>query len=186
MHFIISLVLQFINYLFFKFSDFFPVFKCLSHYSKVNHLFSFFRHFFIFITTYQNAFSFFHKKLSTLFTHFYVDNVDNFSKKCIFSTFFRFSNVDKLKTSHYFISIFFRTFFLFCAFCIFLKRYLSKPENRIINQLTHIVCHFWMFLQKNVLQIIWSTFINIACSEYTWTSHKFNFPLIIPWLCSVL
>ena len=49
----------------------------------------------------QNECSFYFQKLSTLFTSFFVDNVDNFQEIFYFSSFFRFFNVDKLKTTFF-------------------------------------------------------------------------------------
>lgn len=64
----------------------------------------------------QNECSFYFQKLSTLFTSFFVDNVDNFQEIFYFSSFFRFFNVDKLKTTFFHLFAILNILVIFCAF----------------------------------------------------------------------
>ena len=69
-----------------------------------------------------------------------MDNVNNFLEKYYFSTFFRISNVDKLKTSFFSLSTDFYILKHFCAFCIFAYNNLPNPAlmqaERIVRKKT--------------------------------------------------
>ena len=66
----------------------------------------------------QNECSFYFQKLSTLFTSFFVDNVDNFQEIFYFSSFFRFFNVDKLKRTFFYFFAILNILVIFCAFLL--------------------------------------------------------------------
>ena len=88
----------------------------------------------------QNECSFYFQKLSTLFTSFFVDNVDNFQEIFYFSSFFRFFNVDKLKTTFFHFFAFLLPFLHFISFFhsfLFLPL-LPSSECMIFRHILHV------------------------------------------------
>ena len=126
-----------------KFSEFFTQLFPFITLLKSQSVFFFFstnRHFH---NNSQNECSFYFQKLSTLFTSFFVDNVDNFQGIFYFSSFFRFFNVDKLKTTFFLFFCYFEYYgHILCILTIPIF-FLENIDFRIYSQIFHFPHIFW-------------------------------------------